>query len=180
MARSGIYRDQREFARAAAALDELEALIRSGLPAGHYGFGSLASARSLLAQSQGEVEPALALANEAVRLVEAAVKGGAQGAHLLPVLLIRRSAIELDNHRPEPAASDARRALALLEVPGASGEFSVNTGRAHLVLGRALAAQGQMDQAQTAARSAAEHLERALVPDHPEARDARRLADARR
>ena len=37
-----------------------------------------------------------------------------------------------------------------------------------------------MDKAQAAARSAAEHLDRALATDHPEARDARRLADAGR
>jgi tetratricopeptide (TPR) repeat protein len=180
MARAGIYRDQRDFARAAAMLDELEALIRGALPPGHYGFGSLASARSLLTQVEGDAARALVLADEAVAHVEATIKTGGQGAHLLPVLLIRRSAIELDERQPEAAASDARRALALLEVPAASGEFSVNTGRAYLLLGRALEAQGQMDKAQAAARSAAEHLDHALATDHPEARDARRLADARR
>jgi tetratricopeptide (TPR) repeat protein len=180
MARAGLYRKQRDFARSAAMLDELEALIRGALPPEHYGFGSVASARSLLAHSEGDLVRALSLANEAVAHVEATIKAGGQGAHLLPVLLIRRSTIQLDNHQPEAAASDARRALALLEVPGASGEFSVNTGRAYLMLGRALEAQAQMDKAQAAARSASEHLDRALAADHPEARDARRLADGRR
>jgi serine/threonine-protein kinase len=180
MARAGIYRDQRDFPRAAAMLDELEALIRRGLPAGHYGFGSLASARALLAQAEGDAPRALALANQAVALVEATIKAGGQGAHLLPVLLIRRSAIALDNDQPEAAASDARRALALLEVPATSGEFSVNTGRAYVLLGRALEAQGQIEKARAAARSAAAHLDRALAADHPEAREARRLADASR
>jgi serine/threonine-protein kinase len=180
MARAGIYRDLGDFARAAAALDELEALIRGGLPAGHYGFGSLASARSQLAQAQGDLARALGLANEAVARVETTIKDGGQGAHLLPVLLTRRSAIELESHQPEAAVSDARRALALLEVPEAQGESSVKTGRAYVVLARALAAQGQMEQARTAARAAAEHLDRALASDHPEAREARRLADASR
>jgi len=180
MARSWIYRDQRDFARVAATLDELEALIRDGLPAGHYGFGSLASARSLLAQSEGDAARALSLANEAVAIVESAITSGNQGAHLLPVLLIRRSAIELDNQRPKAAEADARRALALLETPGATGEFSANTGRAYLALGRALEAHGETDKARAAARSAAPHLERALTTDHPDARDARLIADARR
>ncbi len=180
MARSGIHRDRGDFARAAALLDELETLIRAGLPAGHYGFGSLASARSLLAQSEGDAARALRLANEAVTLVEAAIKAGGQGAHLLPVLLIRRSTIELENHQPEAAVSDARRALTMLDVQGGSGEFSVNAGRAYLALGRALETQGQMDAARAAARLAAEHLDRVLATDHPDARDARRLADAHR
>ena len=180
MARAGIYREQREFARAAAMLDELDALIRPALPAGHYGFGSVASARSLLAQAAGNAARALGLANEAVALVDATIKAGGQGAHLLPVLLIRRSAIELDNDQPDTAAADARRAIALLEARGTSLEYSVNTGRAYVLLGRALMAQGHIEEARGAARSGAEHLDRALATDHPEAVDARHLADVSR
>jgi hypothetical protein len=55
--------------------------------------------------------------------------------------------------------------------------FSSNAGRAYLVLGRALQAQGKLDQAHAAFRSAAEHLQSTLGPDHLETRSARELAE---
>ena len=53
------------------------------------------------------------------------------------------------------------------------GVFSSTLGRAYLTLGLALRAQGKRDEALTAFRSAAEYLEKALGPDHPDARSAR-------
>jgi tetratricopeptide (TPR) repeat protein len=176
--RTRIYRDQRDFTRAAAMLAELEPLVRNGLPAGHYGFALIDSERSLLAQSEGDLALALRLANQAVALDEATIKAGGQGAHLLPLLLIRRSAIELESHQPEAAASDATRALALLQGRATSGEFSEHTGRAYLALGRALLARGKIEEARAAARSAVEHLERTLGPDHVELRDAREIVNS--
>jgi len=50
-------------------------------------------------------------------------------------------------------------------------------GRAYLNLGRALQAQGKSEDARAAFRSAAQNLERALGPDHPDARTASQFAE---
>jgi hypothetical protein len=62
--------------------------------------------------------------------------------------------------------------LNLLQGPTDSGAFSMNVGRSYLALGRALQAEGKPDEADAAFRSAAEHLEKTLGPDHPESRAA--------
>jgi len=51
-------------------------------------------------------------------------------------------------------------------------------GRAYLNLGRALQAQGKSQDARAAFRSAAQNLERALGPDHPDARTASQFAES--
>jgi tetratricopeptide (TPR) repeat protein len=95
---------------------------------------------------------------------------------LLPLLLIRRSTVEFNAKRPEDARRDAARALSLLQATSQPGTFSSNLGRAYLTLARALQAQGKSDEAKAAARSAAEHLQNALGPDHSDTRNARQLA----
>jgi hypothetical protein len=110
-----IYREQRDFPKATSTIAELEPILRRGFPPGHYAFASLTSERSLLAQGQGEIATALRLADQAVFMDEAAIKTGGQGAHLLPVLLVRRSAIELEAGKQIEAAADAARALNLVQ-----------------------------------------------------------------
>jgi serine/threonine-protein kinase len=173
-----IYCDKRDPARAAAALVEVEPRLRRNLPPGHYAFASLASERSLVALLRGDYEAALQLAGQAVALDEAAIKAGGQGASVLPALLIRRSAIELEVKRAEDARTDAARALSLSQATTQPGTFSSNLGRAYLTLARALQAEGKRDQAQAAARSATEQLQNTLGSDHPEVRAARQLADS--
>jgi serine/threonine-protein kinase len=175
--RARIYREEGRFSASAALLAELEPVYQRGLPAGHYIFGSFASERSLLAHSQGKLAEALALAGQAVTLVDAAVKSGGHGATMLPIVLVRRSTIELESGLPDAAAADAARALTLLQTPAMAGQFSENTGRALVALGLALRAQGKHDEARAAGRSAVDQLEHALGPDHVETREARRLAD---
>ena len=150
--------------------------MRRGLPPGHYGFASLASERSLLAQGEGKISTALDLANQAVMMDEAAVKAGGEGGHLLPVLLVRRANIELDARQPDRAVADAARALSLAQQTVGPGFFSEHVGRAYLALGRALDAQGKRDDARAAFRSAYDHLQDALGPDHVDTRTARQLA----
>jgi hypothetical protein len=53
-------------------------------------------------------------------------------------------------------------------------------GRAHLALGRALQAQGKLDDAGPAFAAALEHLRLSLGEDHPETREARRRMVERR
>jgi serine/threonine-protein kinase len=174
--RARIYREQHKIARAAEMLTEVEPRLRRDLPPSHYAFAGLASERSLISLADGELEKALQLANGAVAMDEAAIKSGGQGVGLLPVFLFRRSAAELELREPDKARADAGRALSLLQDSTEPGIFSMNVGRAYLALGRALQAQGKPDEAHAAFRSAAEHLEKTLGPDHPDSRAARQLA----
>ncbi|HXP86430.1 MAG TPA: protein kinase [Bryobacteraceae bacterium] len=175
--RARIYRDKHELARATAMLAEVEPRLRRNLPPGHYAFAALASEQSLIALARGDLPMALQLANQAMTIAEASIKAGGQGAGVLPILLVRRSSIELDLRRTDEAAADAARALSLLQVAAQPGTFSGNLGRAYLTLGRALQAQGKGDEARAAFHSAAEHLQNALGPDHPDTRSARLLAE---
>jgi len=50
----------------------------------------------------------------------------------------------------------------MLQQASVPGSFSSDLGRAYLALGRALQAQGKGEEARTAFRSAAEHLQNAL------------------
>ena len=173
--RARIYRDQHDLARSDDMLAQVEPRLRRGLPAGHFAFGSLASERSLNALAKGDIPAAMRLADQAIAINEASIKAGGEGAVPLRLLLIRHSTIELAAHRPNDAAADAARALSLLQVATEPGTFSSTMGRAYLALANALEAQGKHDEARGAARSAAEQLQNALGPDHPDTRNARQL-----
>ena len=176
--RARIYRDQRDFSRASAMLAEVEPRLQGALPAGHYAFAMLASEKALVSDAKGDLRTALRLADQAVSIDEAAIKAGGEGSNLLPVFLVRRSMIELDGQRADQAETDAARAQNLLQVSTPAGTFSSNLGQADLTLGRALRAQGRRAEARTAFQSAAENLQNAVGPDHPDTRIARHLADA--
>jgi tetratricopeptide (TPR) repeat protein len=90
---------------------------------------------------------------------------------------VSRSEIELQLHQPDKAAEDARRALKISLDVAQPGTLSSKVGRAYLALGRALEAQSQPQEARAAFRSAVEHLQSALGPDHLETRAARKLAE---
>jgi len=171
-----IYRDRRDFKRATAAFAQVEQKYRRILPPEHIALAAIASDRALLAQTMGDFSSALQLADHAVTIDEAAIKSGGQGATLLPTLFVRRSSIQLDLQRPQQAASDSAKALELLRPITQQGTFSSIAGRAYLTLGRALQSQGKIEEARSAFRSAVEHLESTLGPDHPDTRSARDLA----
>ena len=175
--RARIYRDQHDFAKASAMFAEAEPMLKRNLPPGHPGFAMVVSEKSLLELERGNLEAALQLANEALTMLEAAVKSG-NGPEAIPWLLVRRSDVELRLNRPNDAAADASRALSLLQAAAQPGTFSSHLGQAYLSSGRALQAQGKGEEARTAFRSAVEHLQNTLGPDHPDTRAARQLAEA--
>ncbi len=175
--RAAVYRERHDLPRAVAMLREVEPRLRRNLPAGHYAFASLASEHALVARARGDLQSALELSNQATAIAEAAIKAGRQGAGLLPTLLVRRSGLELELRHAGEAAADAGRALTLLQAAAQPGPLTGNVGRAYLALGRALAQQGKPDEARAALRSAVEHLQGALGPDHPDTRTARQLAE---
>ena len=175
--RARIYRDQHDLARSDDMLAEVEPRLRRDLPTGHYAFGALASERSLNALAKGDIPAAIQLADQAVAIDEASIKARGEGAVPLRLLLIRRSTIELAAHRPNDAAADAARALSLLQAATEPGTFSSTMGMAYLALANAVEALGKHNEARAAARSAAEQLQNALGPDHPETRSARKFAE---
>jgi tetratricopeptide (TPR) repeat protein len=172
-----IYRDHHDYKRTASALDELEQRFHRDLAPGHYGFATLASERSLLARATGNLASAMMLADQAVAIDEAAIKAGKQGAFSLPLMLDRRAALEVESQQPDKAIADARRARSLVQTAVGTDAFSMEIGRSYLAQGRALQAQGRSDEARAAFRCAAEHLEKTVGPDHPDARAARQLAE---
>ena len=169
--------EQRDFNRAATLLAEAEPKMRQSLPPDSFWFGLLASAQALLASGRGDFQTALPLADQAVTIVEAAGKAGRAGSDFLPMVLVRRSTVELEAGRPAQAAADAQQALTQLQAASPPGAFSTMIGRAYLNLGRALQSQGKRDEAHAAFRSAAEHLQNTLGPDHPDTGRARQLAE---
>jgi serine/threonine protein kinase len=174
--RASIYRGQGDLKQSSQMLVEVEQRLRHSLPAGHIAFASLASQQALNAQARGDMRTALELANQAVAIGEAAVKSGHAGAFYLQTFLVRRSEIELQLDRREDAAADAARVISQLQADAQPGTFSSYLGRAYLALARALDVQGKEAEVRLAARSAADQLQNALGPDHPDTRGARRLA----
>jgi len=174
--RARIYRDQHDFARASAMFAEVEPMFKRNLPPGHSGFALLLSERSLLEVERGNLKAALQLANEAVPMLEAAVKAGTArkpslGCSFADPMLNSCSTVRTKQTRMLP-----RIVLAATGRP--AGTFSSHLGHAYLSSGRALQAQGKHQEARAAFRSAAEQLQDTLGPDHPDTRTARRLAEA--
>lgn len=176
--RARIYLARHELHRASAMLAEVDPRLRQSLPPGHYAFASLAAERAMIASESGDVPAALQFANQAVEILEAAIKSGGEGAFHLPGFLTRRSTIELEAGNADRAVTDANRAV-LLQSAAQPGASSSKLGYAYLALGRALQVQGKHDEAQAAFRSAAEHLKQTIGPDHPDTRSALLLAGVR-
>ncbi|MGH9703601.1 MAG: tetratricopeptide repeat protein, partial [Candidatus Acidiferrales bacterium] len=155
--RARAYRDAGDLARSTAMLDEAEPQLRRNLPAGHYAFGALASERALNAQAGGNLPSALDYTKQAMAIAEAAVKNGKQAAQFLPILLLRRSGLELQLRDFEGAAADESRALELLRSTAQPGTYSCDIGLAYLNLGKALQGQAKQNEARAAFRSAVDH-----------------------
>lgn len=147
-------------------LTEVAARLRSKLPAGHIAFAALISEESLLAQARGDAEAAVDLANQATAIAEASVSAGRQGTDFLPILFMRRSEIQLQRAHYSDAAVDARTALSLLEPSAQPSVLSSTLGRAYLMLGRVLDAQGKRAEARVALRSAVENFESSMGAEH--------------
>lgn len=174
--RGAIYLDQRDFNGAERMLADLEPILRKKFSPNDMWFGILASAQGLLASGKGDAPGALLLSDQAVQLIESAIRAGGQGSDQLPIVLLRRATVELQAGRALQAAADAARAVTLLRSADPPGAFSCHIGRAYLVLGQALQAQHKNDEARAAFRAGAEHLEKSLGTGDPESRAARQLA----
>ena len=166
--RARMYADNREYARAAQLMTQTEPRLRKKFPPNHYAFAALASDRSRLALDTGDTASALRLANQAIDLDEASIKEIGECAAFVPMLLIRRSSVELKAQRSDQAETDAVHALHLLNEQSESGIHSSNIGRAYLALALALRAQGKLNQSQDAFRNAFQNLQDTLGPGHPD------------
>jgi serine/threonine protein kinase len=175
--RALIYIDRKDYERAANALSQLEPRLLRTFPPDNYWFGLQASVQAILVSSKGDPQAALPLADKAVAIVENAIKAGHAGKNILPIVLMRRSAIELDTAQPGPAGEDAQKAIALLQADGSPGAFSNNIGSAYLLLGQAFRAQGKNAEATTAFQSAAENLRATLGSNHPDTRRSQEMAE---
>ena len=175
--RARIYREEHDLPRAEAMLAEVEPRLRRDLPPGHYAFAAVAHERALLAEARSDSQTALELANQAMAILEASRNAGRQGGSFQPTALMLRSDIELRLGQNSEAAADASRALNLLQSTAQPGALSSSLGRAYLSLGHALQAQGRREEARSAFRSATEHFQNTLGPQHPETLAARQLAD---
>jgi serine/threonine-protein kinase len=173
-----IYRAQHDSRRATATLDEAESRLHQALPPGHYAFASLTSERALIAQQRGDMAQALQLATQAVSMIEDSVTHGKPGLEFLPMLLANRASIEADAGQLPVAERDARRALSLLQVGARPDDVSSYIGRTCLILARILKAEGNTVEARTSALRAANQLEKAAGPEHPDTRAANELADS--
>jgi tetratricopeptide (TPR) repeat protein len=122
----------------------------------------------MLAAARGDLPSALRLANEALSTVEAWFKTHGSDDRYLAILLTRRADVELRSGRVDDAVADAERAARLSRNDLPPGAFLSTAGRADLMLGRALQAQGRREEARAALRAAVEHLESSLGADHPD------------
>ncbi len=168
----GTYRELGDLGRTSILLSELEPRLKRMLPPGHVAFASLSSEQALLEQARGDLPAARASADRAVSLAEAS----GQKTTYLPLMLLRRSQLELQMHLWDQARADAARALDFYRAVVGPGMFSNKIGRCELVLGRALLEQGKRDEARTAFATALENLEPSQGTDHPETRQVRQLA----
>jgi serine/threonine-protein kinase len=174
LVRARIYREQGDMVRSKEMLSEVEPRLRKNLPPTHVAFATLATESSLLALARGDSQSAFQLENQALAITEASLKAGNGGN--LPSVLLPRSEIELRMGKSDDAAKDAARALELLRQSAEPGTYYL--GHAYYTLGLALEAQGKLEDARSAFRSAGENLEAALGPNHPETRSARQQADS--
>jgi eukaryotic-like serine/threonine-protein kinase len=175
--RAAIYVKMHDVGRASAMLDAVEPKLRQALPPGHIAFASLLLQRSSVAREAGQLDRALALASDGVTMARAVLARTTPNSDFLPIALTRRANLEVDLGRANDAQSDAREAIRRLEAAAEPATRSSNTGRAHLVLGRALLLLGRTPEARTELAVAVSHLESALGADHPETRSARQLID---
>jgi len=173
-----IYRDRHDWSRAEGMLSSLEPRLKRKLPPSHYAFAALDSEKALLAEARRDLPGALQLANQAVAIDEASGQGRGPTAAYLPVLLVRRSVVELELKQVQQAAADADRALALFRKAIDDGELSSHVGHAYLAQGRVLQMEGKLKEAREAFNLAAKNLDETLGPSHPDARKARESADA--
>jgi serine/threonine-protein kinase len=170
-----IYRDQHDPARAESMIAQAELRMRKDLPPGHYGFSTIPAQRALIALEKNDLPNALRLMDQAIAILQAAVKTAGGGSFSVPALYIHRSSIDLAMGHADQAEADANLALGALHADQSSGGVSSKVGQAYLAQARALAAEGKITQARTAASQALTQLQGSVGPDHPDTQSARQL-----
>ena len=162
------YRDEGNLDHAAALLDEFERTQRSRLPAGHIAFAAADIERGILAWLRGDLAGAHAALDRAVAVAEAS----SQGKLMLARGLLRRADVQVAEGRPDAAAVDADRGLALEMAYAAPGALLSTVGRAYAAVGRARHAAGDDAAARVALAEAVRHFAATLGPEHQETRAA--------
>jgi tetratricopeptide (TPR) repeat protein len=162
MERARIYTALHDHTSASATFAEAESRLKQALPPGHYAFAILSSEQALNALDRGDLASALRFANQAVSIDEAAIKAGGDSLSNMPSLLLRRSTVELAAGRTEQSLADANRALAQLQKGALPETYSSYIGHAYLNIGRALKAQGKLNEARAAFASAKANLQKTV------------------
>jgi serine/threonine-protein kinase len=174
--RSRIYLAKHDLQRAETMLAEVEPRLHKDLPPGHYAFAAIPRERALIAVEKHDLPNALRLDDEAISIIQAAVKTGHAGSYVLPNLYVERSAVSMALGNARDAEADASQALEILHATDNSNGISSQLGVAYLAQARALEAEGKSEQARSAASHALAQLQGSLGPDHPDTQSARRLA----
>jgi hypothetical protein len=110
-------------------------------------------------------------------MMEKALKASDAGRNLLPTFRLRRADIEIELRLPDAAVADAKAAVTALTQSAAPGTLSETLGQAYLTLGKGYQARGSSTEAREAFRTALNHLDSVVGPDHPSTREARELAE---
>ncbi len=174
--RTRVYLAEHNAPRAEATLAEVEPRLHKLLPPGHYAFAAVSEDRALIAMEKHDPSTALKQEDDALAIVQAAVKAGGEGSFLLPAMYTRHSAMELALGRATDAESDANHALTELHAAEHPNQASSKSGEAYLAQARALAAEGKTVEARAAASHALDQLQISVGPDHPDTQSARQLA----
>jgi eukaryotic-like serine/threonine-protein kinase len=157
-----------DLATATNLIEKAAASISASVPAGFPSRLSLHLMRAKVAVSKQQFSAAHAE-------LDAALSNAKMDALVLTGLAIR-SELNLDENNVPAALDDARRALSLAQKAQGGVPYSSRVGQAWLLVGRALAKQGEGVQAKQAVQEAIEHLSKTVDPDHPLLRDARAMA----
>jgi eukaryotic-like serine/threonine-protein kinase len=171
-----IRRNRGDLDGAERAIDEVVPRLRNALPPEHYFFAFVLSERSLIAAARHDNATALELANRAVVELTARNSGNPLA---VPIVLVRRSKLDLEMGRRIEAEADAARALELEGSLIRGGQPSSLLGRTYLALAGAQVANGKHDDAQRSFAAAAEQLRETLGPDHADTRLAEASSTAR-
>jgi eukaryotic-like serine/threonine-protein kinase len=166
--RSSIHRLAGDLPAAAAALAEVEPMLRRALPEGHVAFAALLREQAAVALRRGDLDGALAAAECAVAIADAS----SQRVVYLPFLLQLRSEVTLASGLAERAVADAERAVSLELEAAEAGSPSSHVGERYLALARALRALERPNEAREAYAEAHRHLGPSLGEEHPWTREA--------
>jgi serine/threonine-protein kinase len=154
---AGIARDRRNFEQAERLLSEAREIVEARMPPGATVVGRMWLERGHLDLAQDRADAAFSAFDTAVHN---------QGPLAAQVFALGgRAQSELKQGRIDAAQEDAQRALRLAQSLQASNTYSSRTGGAWLDLGQVQLAQGNVDGAAAALRSAIDHLSNTVDTD---------------